>query len=721
MKKWIKTLTSFLLLWVAILAQAQDIPLEAWRTHFSYNNVQQIIEGNGKIFCAVDHGLFYVDQSDKSLGILTKLDGLSDAGVTALAYSEDYKTLVIGYESGLIDLFTGGKAYTIFDLYRSSLVGSKRVNDIVTNGNKAYAGCSFGVLEISLDTRNLTDNYRSIGPEGTSANVLDLIISGNSLFAITERGIQKGALNRNLPDFNDWQYDQNDSVSFRNLTAYNDEMYVIANDTTLATYVNDSWKLVTTHNKQLIKMIASGPDGLYALGENDLWKYENNSLAAVEHFHKNEYNTIYHSDGFWLGTAKKGLIDPKGEQLLPNGPVTDEIVKLRYTNQNIYALYGFWPEYYVGQADSLGYSLFDNSQWKYTEIPGFYNISDIASFNGDLYFSSIGFGLYSSNLSDTVPGLGRTRNNHPAVIPQMAVDDRLYLTLWNHTNALTTMDKSSELTNYSAIYMGTHYPQAITISKSGTAWITQSEIDGGGIITVYLDEQKYRHLSGTDGLPSTNITDVQIDLSDAAWVATVDGPSVFADATFIFGNYNGSQPIYDNTRLFVHERINNIAVDGGNRIWFSNADGLWVFDNTLNSLITKYTTENSPLPSHNIKDMTFNAKNGEMYILTDKGLVSLRTNSSAGKRVQSNINIFPNPVRPDFTGLVGISGLVTNANVKITDINGKLVREVHANGGTASWDLLDYNMKRVASGVYVVFTSSADGTQTYIGKIAVIN
>ena len=84
------------------------------------------------------------------------------------------------------------------------------------------------------------------------------------------------------------------------------------------------------------------------------------------------------------------------------------------------------------------------------------------------------------------------------------------------------------------------------------------------------------------------------------------------------------------------------------------------------------------------------------------------------------MNIFPNPVRPEYQGLVGLKGLARNVNVKVTDINGNLVAEVEANGGTASWDLMDIRGSKVATGIYLFFSATSDGEDTYVGKIAVV-
>jgi hypothetical protein len=85
------------------------------------------------------------------------------------------------------------------------------------------------------------------------------------------------------------------------------------------------------------------------------------------------------------------------------------------------------------------------------------------------------------------------------------------------------------------------------------------------------------------------------------------------------------------------------------------------------------------------------------------------------------VKIFPNPVTSNFSGTVGITGLATDAMVKITDISGKLIWQTQANGGTATWDARDYNGRRVATGVYLVFCATADGVESAVGKIAVVD
>ncbi len=82
--------------------------------------------------------------------------------------------------------------------------------------------------------------------------------------------------------------------------------------------------------------------------------------------------------------------------------------------------------------------------------------------------------------------------------------------------------------------------------------------------------------------------------------------------------------------------------------------------------------------------------------------------------------VFPNPVKSDYTGTVAIKGLVANADVRITDIAGHLVYKTKAYGGQAVWNGLDYTGHRPQSGVYLILATNSDGSQAYSGKIVFV-
>ena len=126
-----------------------------------------------------------------------------------------------------------------------------------------------------------------------------------------------------------------------------------------------------------------------------------------------------------------------------------------------------------------------------------------------------------------------------------------------------------------------------------------------------------------------------------------------------------------------------------------------------------------------VTDLGFNTDSGEMFVISTGGIQSYKTETTGGGRSHStNVYAFPNPVRPDYTGPIAIKGLVRDANVKITDINGRLVYETKALGGQAVWDGNDYNGVRAASGIYLVFSANENTSQSsdaFVTKIMIVN
>jgi hypothetical protein len=121
-----------------------------------------------------------------------------------------------------------------------------------------------------------------------------------------------------------------------------------------------------------------------------------------------------------------------------------------------------------------------------------------------------------------------------------------------------------------------------------------------------------------------------------------------------------------------------------------------------------------------VLDIEIDEVSGEVFFATDKGLVSYLGSATKGDDDLQNVYIYPNPVRPEYSGTVKISGLMDKVNLKITDIEGNLVFETTSSGGTVEWDTTAFGKHKVASGVYMVFVSSSDAAETTVKKIMVI-
>jgi hypothetical protein len=168
--------------------------------------------------------------------------------------------------------------------------------------------------------------------------------------------------------------------------------------------------------------------------------------------------------------------------------------------------------------------------------------------------------------------------------------------------------------------------------------------------------------------------------------------------------------------LFQGENIKSIATDGANNKWIGSENGVWLINDDAEKILQRFTTDNSPLPSNSIRKILVHPISGEVFIATEQGLVSFRGDATEGAASNDDILVFPNPVPSNFEGTIAIKGLVTNADVRITDVSGQLVFRTKAQGGQAVWNGKNYTGFRPRSGVYYVFVTNEDGSETKTTK-----
>ena len=229
-----------------------------------------------------------------------------------------------------------------------------------------------------------------------------------------------------------------------------------------------------------------------------------------------------------------------------------------------------------------------------------------------------------------------------------------------------------------------------------------------------------RGIDPSSSIPSKVVNDIEVNRADELWIVTKLGPAYFLDASFIYEEEQAYLPYFENEILFEDENITALAFDGGDRLWLGSERGLWAFSKTLQTQIHHFTNENSFLPSNVILELAFDGRSGVLYVLTEEGLVSYQTNSSAPLSSNSQVTIYPNPITTDYEGDLTISGIVGDALIKFATIDGVILYETQANGSMASWDLIKFNGEQLLNGVYLVLISDLDGSEKLVGKFAVI-
>jgi hypothetical protein len=265
---------------------------------------------------------------------------------------------------------------------------------------------------------------------------------------------------------------------------------------------------------------------------------------------------------------------------------------------------------------------------------------------------------------------------------------------------------------------------SVITDLDGNRWSRGGIYDG---IVVKNAKNQTNYISanvGSGNLLSNNVKTLALDRDGQIWVGTDRGVVVFDNPSAVFSgrNFDAYTPVFERRRLLGNETVTSIAIDGGNRKWMGTRNGIFLFNADGTELVINFTEKNSPLPSNEISYITAEPNTGEVYIRTTKGMVSYRgTATESGLKQEENaVKIFPNPIRPDFEGTIGIEGLVENAFVKITDVAGNLVFETRANGGTATWNGRTLQGNKVETGVYLIFSANAKGEETCVSRLAVV-
>ena len=451
------------------------------------------------------------------------------------------------------------------------------------------------------------------------------------------------------------------------------------------------------------------------------------------------------------------LLDPKLREIeetyqyIGPGGLEVSVTDLTFSNDSIFA---------ATSQGLLATSLSTNinkqyfANWKMVQTP--YNAISVSYQNGSLYAGFSGNGIYrrTNNVWGLIYGSSSLNYSFSEKDNLVTLSDRILVLNPNKTDVYQNpifnnlreslrinsyfwsadskqgllSNKDGTFRSYSPAEGDTTIsprPDSIVIDLNGLSWTRLPDYLGGGISVKNTQTNKQRILStsvGGGGLPSSTIHSLAIDTDGYIWFASERGVGYFIpDDILSVSVVDAILPVYGQRKLFSSERSNAISVEPGNRKWIGTDNGLFLFTADGSELLKQFSADDSPLPSNKISTLNFEPATGLLFVDTPNGMVSYQSDASKPEENLSAITVFPNPVRPNYDGLLGIKGLMENSTVKFTDLAGRLVYETRSQGGTASWNLNDYTGKRVRGGIYLIIIVSSDRSEKTAGKLAVIN
>ena len=272
--------------------------------------------------------------------------------------------------------------------------------------------------------------------------------------------------------------------------------------------------------------------------------------------------------------------------------------------------------------------------------------------------------------------------------------------------------------------------------KSGILYIPSPTFSGGGLLMYdYRNtpsstaDDRFKILRKSNNLPADGVVSVAIDKNDDVWMGTRLGLRILQNPSAAIDEADPqTEPIIieENNvgeELFRDNHILQIAVDTGNQKWISVDDGgVFYLSSTGEQTIKHFTKANSPLPTNGVTDIKIDNNTGKIYFATVDGVVVYQGDVLDITENFGAVLVYPNPVvYSNYKGNVRIRGLAEKTNIRITDAAGNLVHQAVARGGYYEWNLNNHRGVRVASGIYFVLMTNADGTDTATAKIAVVN
>ncbi len=725
-----------------------------WTDLFSYNNVKLLEEVNGVIYCGTENGIFLFNPLNPTSDWikLNKTNFLNNVGVSAMAYDKDSDSFLVGYENGGLDLLKSGESTMVLDIKWNGFSGDKKVNHIFINDGIAFISGAFGIVSFDIKEEEFKETTRT-----NSTIVNDATIFGNKLYISTDKGIYLSELTTkklNNPNFISWG---NPIVlgNISNIELFNDDIYYSENNNlkSLNGYFQ-SYNFIEdlkSSNKQLIiaqnnqVSILNGLD--YPVADED-----GNAV---------NFNTgIFINNIYYGGSVNHGIINLSDhKEFYPDGPFNNKAWSVTTKSGKVWIAPGGMGDVYNTPAENVdGFSYYDSKNWKHFSFSKI-KAKDIVQVEvNPLDDNKFVVGSYNYDVRDVdgrrdVLEFNLADNDEPKIILQKndfsssRIAGLNYDLLGNlYVAASFPVDKAAgagypdSKFNYYARRKNGNTSWEIIGSEKNIASTAVKPIAGsqytffpnaryGGISVV--DNSNFKEIVNikvaNGDLPSDDVHTVSLDKSGNLWIGTGQGLVVLYGAdNAVSSNNIIAEPvviIQDGIpeALLTDVGIYAIKVDNANNKWIAtNGAGVYYVSDSGETTKLHFTSKNSPLPSDVVYDVSIDESTGKVYFATEKGVVSYNGDVSTEANNFNNAIAYPNPYRPEYKGNVTIKNLPNRALVKITDIVGNLLFEKKAEGGIVEWNTNNAKGKPVASGIYLVLMTNADGTETKTLKIAVV-
>jgi len=699
---------------------------ELWEEHFSYYDIKDVSQGNNKIYAAAENAIFSYDLDTFELKTITTLNGLSGEVISTIHYSEIYDLLIVGYENGLINIYseTNEDVLQVVDILNKANIdpGDKRINHFNEHNEILFVSTDYGISVYDLERLEFGDTY-FVGNGGSQIIVKQTTVFEGFIYAACQnsRGLIKAPVNSDeLIDYQVWL--ALTTGNFIAVEKVENTLFAVRSNRRIYSIENDVLNQLFVY-ADTPRDVRDSNNNLLVTTKNNVFVYDSNfNLISNIGLHP-DFETEYSSSTFannevFIGTKNIVNLGKTGFGILkvplndlsiftevhPQGPLLNRLFSIELSNGDLWGVSGGYSATYNfnGGLRRTGISHFKNNEWINIRFDSISNVINQPRFlshiavnpldTEQVYISSYFSGLIEINDNQAV---FLHDESNSTLDPFVSVLNLTLTSFYDREGALwVTNGRVDRPLNKFINGQWTSYDFTSLIedplTNIGFSNIEQDVNNNNlffgshdfGIIGFNENNGNplIKNLSVENGadLPSSYVRAIALDNRNQLWLGTDKGLRVVFNTSNFFTNDNiEAQPIIileDGVpkELLDQQFISDIKVDGSNNKWIATIGaGLFYFSSNGQETIYHFTKDNSPLPSNNVNDVAIDNENGLVYIATDRGLLSFSSGSSSPQESLADAFIYPNPVRPKFD-IVGekvkIKDISENVNIKITDI-----------------------------------------------------
>ena len=737
----------------------------SWRSHLAYHNATQCVAVGDKVYVVSDGSLYSYSSEDEFVENYDKANILSDQGIRHIAADEQTGTLVIIYDNANIDLIAADGMLTNITDYTNKVTLDPTVNDLRIAGGNAYMATNFGLTVLNIARGEFGGTYM-LGKVTHSCVELD-----GTIYAATSEGVYSGHTKDNLQDIANWE--KLNSEVYAQLTILNGELIALKAKESVYR-IDPTNGIATLLRKGPFYFMHTAEDRLIVGNYTYVFVYESLDSFILLTLEGNATYLTLEGTTYWAACGADGLngyrydkeskdVERLVTKVIPNSPVRNHCQYLSFVNDERLLIAGGCLNYFDETFYDGTLMMYEEDTWAsfqeegITEQTGVWykNMTSIVQDPTDEnhhYASSFGQGIYefrdmkfvahhtdqNSGLESAIPGTNRYTR-----ICRLQYDKQgnLWITNGHAESPLKIMKPNGDFVDlyYDELSKLPTVTEVLFDSR-GWVWVVSMRydvrlfcIDMNGTLENTADDrirtfnEKFVDQDG-QSTEIYYINDIAEDLNGDLWVMTDKGPYVLYNPSKAFDDkYRFTKikvPRNDGTNyadyLLDGVYTTCMTIDDANRKWIGTLNnGLYLITGDGLETVHHFTKDNSPLPSNTIESLALQHSSGELYIGTNQGLVSYTTDATRGEVAYDDEKVYayPNPVTPDYNGLITIVGLKANSHVKITNTAGRLVAEGASLGGTFTWDGKTPYGQRVATGIYYVLGSDEEGNEGVVTRI----